>query len=125
MNGLLSVDGAFISYNAKAFPFIGGHSIIAPFWSDIDTRHSKFSNLTNGSAIYYHVYSKKHSSEASKLMLQMLTDDIRRYSNELLEYDIFREFNATWALVTTWFQVAPYDGFIYQDIEVLSVFCGQ
>lgn len=121
---MLSLDDTFRSYKTTSFPFINGHSVIAPFWSDIDTRASPDSNLTNGSAVYYHVYSDKQSDAKSNIMLDTITRDVRKYSREVVEDDVFREFNATWAIVTTWFQVSPYDGYIYQDIEVLNLlFC--
>jgi hypothetical protein len=99
-------------------PFINRHSVIAPFWTDIDTRVSQESNLTNGSAVYYHVYSGSQTDAVSREMLSVITRDVRRYSREILDYDIFSDFNASWATVVTWFQVAPYNGYVYQDTEV-------
>jgi hypothetical protein len=120
INGFLSLDSEYCSFQPTLLPFINRHSVIAPFWTDIDTRVSQESNLTNGSAVYYHVYSGSQTDAVSREMLSVITRDVRRYSREILDYDIFSDFNASWATVVTWFQVAPYNGYVYQDTELAT-----
>ena len=38
INGIVSLDGWFTSGSAGSFPLSGTYKVIAPYWSDVDTR---------------------------------------------------------------------------------------
>ncbi|MBN3286099.1 SNED1 protein, partial [Polyodon spathula] len=84
-NGLISFNEAFNSFTPNLFPLPTPHTIIAPFWTDLDNRVSG-------------IVSYRESNDPQ--LLQRATQDINRYYH-------FLDFNATWVFVATWDKV-PY-----------------
>ena len=41
-NGDITFDAPLSQYTSQAFPISGSHKIIAPFWTDIDTRYGGY-----------------------------------------------------------------------------------
>ncbi|XP_029102555.1 alpha-tectorin [Scleropages formosus] len=83
-NGDLTFDSAWYSYIPYHFPAFGSKDIIAPFWTDLDTRgHGvvSYRQVTSGS------------------VLQQATNDINQYFPQL-------SFTATWVFIATWDRVA-------------------
>uniref|UniRef100_A0A669CE63 Uncharacterized protein n=1 Tax=Oreochromis niloticus TaxID=8128 RepID=A0A669CE63_ORENI len=85
-NGDLTFDAPFWLWIPYRFPAYVSRDIIAPFWTDMDTRVS--------GQVYYNQYT-------SGSVLQQATQDINQYFPEL-------NFNANWVFVATWYEVAYY-----------------
>jgi fibulin 1/2 len=88
-NGLISFDYPFIEHQLQLFPITENVSVVAPFWSYVNTG----SGLGN---IYYHVYADIRSPlllHANK-DLSLTTDN----------------FNSTWVLVVTYDGVPQFGG---------------
>ena len=80
------------------FPGSGRPSIVAPFWSDVDTR-------LDGS-VFYQVYNDSLSE-----ILQRASDDVKAFANTT--------FNAAWGLVVTWDRVPNYPSSAQDDYTSL------
>ncbi|MFT7814773.1 alpha-tectorin-like, partial [Arapaima gigas] len=85
-NGDLTFAQALQAYIPYQFPAYGERDIIAPFWTDLDTRG-------HGTISYRQVTSGS--------ILQQATNDINRYFPRL-------SFTATWVFIATWDRVAYY-----------------
>uniref|UniRef100_A0AAY4D7M0 NIDO domain-containing protein n=1 Tax=Denticeps clupeoides TaxID=299321 RepID=A0AAY4D7M0_9TELE len=85
-NGHLTFNTASGAFRPDWFPSSPVRDIIAPFWTDIDTRQ-------NGN-VYYQQYT-------SGDVLQAATLNINQYFPNVT-------FNASWVLVATWDRVAYY-----------------
>uniref|UniRef100_A0A3B5LPA4 NIDO domain-containing protein n=1 Tax=Xiphophorus couchianus TaxID=32473 RepID=A0A3B5LPA4_9TELE len=83
-NGDLTFVSPWSSFTPQRFPMYGTRDVIAPFWTDLDTRG-------NGD-IYYIQYT-------SGSILQQVTQDINRYFPAL-------NFQANWIFIATWYEVA-------------------
>lgn len=83
----MTFDTPLSQYTSQAFPINGSHKIIAPFWTDIDTR--------KGGYLWYRT-TTEHT------VLQRGTNKIRSLFPEL------PNFSATWMMVVTWEDVAAY-----------------
>ncbi|TRY83024.1 hypothetical protein DNTS_007642 [Danionella cerebrum] len=83
-NGDLTFEHAYASFSPFQFPGYGITDIIAPFWTDFDTRG-------NG-VVSYHQYT-------SGSVLTQATQDINQYFPGL-------SFSATWVFIATWDRVA-------------------
>lgn len=84
-NGDVTFENQLSQYIAKSFPINGSHKMIAPFWTDIDTR--------NGGYLWY-----RTTTDFS--ILQQGTNNIRNvFPNFLIFY-------ANWVMVVTWEDVA-------------------
>nr|XP_022329841.1 sushi, nidogen and EGF-like domain-containing protein 1 [Crassostrea virginica] len=86
-NGDVTFDAPLSQFTSQAFPISGSHKIIAPFWTDIDTRQ--------GGYLYYRTTTQS-------AILQRGTNKIRS-----LFPNIFH-FSASWMMVVTWEDVAAY-----------------
>lgn len=86
-NGDVTFDAPLSQFTSQAFPISGSHKIIAPFWTDIDTRQ--------GGYLWYRT-TIEHT------LLQRGTNKIRSLFPGLLH------FSATWMMVVTWEDVAAY-----------------
>lgn len=85
-NGDLTFDEPFWLWIPYRFPAYVARDIIAPFWTDMDTRVS--------GEVYYDQYTNGS-------VVRQATQDINQYFPEL-------NFNATWVFVATWYEVAYY-----------------
>nr|XP_054605671.1 alpha-tectorin isoform X1 [Nothobranchius furzeri]XP_054605672.1 alpha-tectorin isoform X1 [Nothobranchius furzeri]XP_054605673.1 alpha-tectorin isoform X1 [Nothobranchius furzeri]XP_054605674.1 alpha-tectorin isoform X1 [Nothobranchius furzeri]XP_054605675.1 alpha-tectorin isoform X1 [Nothobranchius furzeri] len=85
-NGHLTFEEPWSSYSPQVFPMYGNRDIIAPFWTDLD-------NTRNGDICY--------AQYTSGSFLQQVTQDINTYFSGI-------DFNATWILIATWYEVAYY-----------------
>lgn len=83
----MTFDTPLSQFTSQAFPINGSHKIIAPFWTDIDTR--------KGGYLWYRT-TTEHT------VLQRGTNKIRSLFPEL------PNFSATWMMVVTWEDVAAY-----------------
>ena len=97
-NGLISFGYPFIQHYPELFPIIENLSIVAPFWSNVNTG----SGVGN---IYYHLYTDTRSP----LLLHA--------SKELSQFT--GDFNITWLMVVTWDRVPQYQGSLTQ----VSILC--
>ena len=86
-NGDITFDAALSQYTSQAFPISGSHKIIAPFWTDIDTRKGGF--------LYYRTTTQS-------AILQRGTNKIRTLFPNIIN------FSASWMMVVTWEDVAAY-----------------
>lgn len=83
----MTFDTPLLQFTSQAFPINGSHKIIAPFWTDIDTR--------KGGYLWYRT-TTEHT------VLQRGTNKIRSLFPEL------PHFSATWMMVVTWEDVAAF-----------------
>ncbi|CAC5402877.1 Sushi, nidogen and EGF-like domain-containing protein 1,Alpha-tectorin [Mytilus coruscus] len=90
-NGLISFRKGISTFTSEAFPKIGDLIVLAPFWTDIDTR-----NCSSTCNIWYRE-STKYS-------------DIVKATSEVLKYfPIMKHFGANWTYIVTWENV-PFFG---------------
>lgn len=86
-NGFISfIDSSLSEHASKSFPINGSHKIIAPFWSDVDTRY--------GGNLWYRTTMDRTT------LLQA--------NNEISLTFPSTSFLASWMMVVTWEDVAAY-----------------
>lgn len=95
-NGDLTFDGQFYSWSPFRFPGYGGRDLIAPFWTDLDSRG-------NGVVSYRQYTAGSVLTEA--------TQDINQYFSDL-------SFSATWVFVATWDRVAYFP--LSRTVKILT-----
>ncbi|XP_062612220.1 uncharacterized protein LOC134274009 [Saccostrea cucullata] len=86
-NGDVTFETPLRQYTSQPFPINGSHRIIAPFWTDIDTRY--------GGKLWYR-------TTTDRTILQRGTNKINTLFPDIVP------FNATWMMVITWKDVAAY-----------------
>lgn len=86
-NGDVTFGSPLSQYTSQAFPINGSHKIIAPFWTDIDTR--------KGGYLWYR-------TTTNHTVLQRGTNKIHTLFPEL------HNFSAALMMVITWEDVAAY-----------------
>ena len=86
-NGVISFLGTMSTYTPSPFPLGSNKRLVAPYWSDIDTR--------NGGDVWY-----RESTNIT--LLQMVSLEIRRVFPE------HYKFQASWIFIATWDNVAFY-----------------
>lgn len=86
-NGYVTFDISLREWTARAFPIVGSHRIIAPFWTDIST--------LKGGSLWYR-------TTTNLSILQKGTNEIRTV------FPRFVTFSATWMMIVTWEEVAAY-----------------
>ncbi|XP_019636956.1 PREDICTED: sushi domain-containing protein 2-like [Branchiostoma belcheri] len=84
-NGVISFLGQIAQYTPDSFPLGDGRRLITPFWGDVDTR--------NGGFVMY-----RETTDPN--ILARATTDIR------LTFPYLPNFQAAWAFVATWHEVA-------------------
>jgi hypothetical protein len=84
-NGVISFLGTMSTYTPSPFPLGSNRQLIAPYWTDIDTR--------KGGDIWYR-------ESTNSTLLQMVSLEIRRVFPE--QY----KFQASWLCIATWDNVA-------------------
>jgi hypothetical protein len=84
-NGVISFLGTMSSFTPSPFPLGSNKRLIAPYWTDIDTR--------NGGDIWYR-------ESTNRTLLQLVSRPIR-----LLFPEQYR-FQASWLFIATWDNVA-------------------
>lgn len=89
-NGDVTFDAPLSEFTSQPFPISGSHKIIAPFWTDIDTRY--------GGYVWYRT-TRDHT------VLQRGTNKLRSLSSLFPE---LHTFSASWMMVVTWKDVAAY-----------------
>ena len=89
-NGVISFLVEVAQFSPDAFPLGDNRRLIAPFWTDVDTRE-------NSGRVYW-----RETQDAT--ILDRCSADVR---------DAFVDqtrFNAIWALVVTWYNVTHFGG---------------
>lgn len=86
-NGDVTFDAPLCQFNSQAFPISVSHKIIAPFWTDIDTR--------KGGYLWYR-------TTTDYTILRRGTNEIHSLFPGILH------FSATWMMVITWEDVAAF-----------------
>ncbi|XP_061173565.1 sushi, nidogen and EGF-like domain-containing protein 1 [Saccostrea echinata] len=86
-NGDVTFEAPLRQFTSQPFPINGSHRIIAPFWTDIDTRQ--------GGKLWY-----RNTTDSS--ILQRGTNKINSLFPDIVN------FTATWMMITTWEDVAAY-----------------
>uniref|UniRef100_A0A665UQD8 Sushi, nidogen and EGF-like domain-containing protein 1 n=1 Tax=Echeneis naucrates TaxID=173247 RepID=A0A665UQD8_ECHNA len=99
-NGLVSFLREVSQFTPVAFPIAGDRRAVAPFWADVDNRRA-------GKVFY------RESQESS--ILSRASDDVRTYFSE------FPNFNATWVLISTWYQVTFFGGNSLTPVNTFQV----
>ena len=86
-NGDITFDAPLSQYTSQAFPISGSHKIIAPFWTDLDTR--------KGGLLYYRTTTQNA--------------DLLRGTNKIRSlFPNIINFSASWMMVVTWDDVAAF-----------------
>ncbi|XP_062341282.1 alpha-tectorin [Osmerus eperlanus] len=88
-NGVISFNVQVSQFTPEAFPLSDSRSFIAPLWADVH-------NGIRGD-IFYRESTEPH-------LLERVTQDVRKYFQNL------PTFTATWVFITTWHQVTFYGG---------------
>ena len=88
-NGVISFNVQVSQFTPEAFPLSDSRSFIAPLWADVH-------NGIRGDIFY------RESTEPA--LLERVTQDVRKYFQNL------PTFTATWVFITTWHQVTFYGG---------------
>ncbi|XP_067399058.1 sushi, nidogen and EGF-like domain-containing protein 1 [Emydura macquarii macquarii] len=96
-NGVVSFGVAVSQYTPDPFPLADGHPFVAPYWGDVN-------NVLNGDIYYRETQNPE--------LLRRLTRDINQYFPTI-------PFNAMWAFVATWDQVA-YFGSTSQKVNTFQ-----
>jgi len=86
-NGAISFSSAVSSFASTAFPLDGSRKLVAPYWSDVDTRGT--------GTIYYH----------ESILNELLT----RASEEIRNAFPANQFSATMLFIVTWDHVGYYN----------------
>ncbi|VDH94000.1 Hypothetical predicted protein [Mytilus galloprovincialis] len=89
-NGLISFQKGISTYTSETFPKIGERIVLAPFWTDIDTR-----NCGSSCNVWYRESTK--STDVVKA-----TSEVRNY------FPIMKNFGAKWTYIVTWENVPFY-----------------
>jgi len=84
---VISFLGAISTFTPPPFPSGGNTRLIAPYWTDIDTR--------NGGDIWYR-------ESTNNTLLQRVSQEIRRVFPEK------NKFHASWLFIATWDNVSFY-----------------
>lgn len=87
-NGIISFKTKEDSYNPEDFPRNNSPPVIAPFWADIDIQN------VGGSVFYL--------NSSDKDILNLASSEVRHY------FPQYGNFNATWVLIATWYNVGFY-----------------
>ncbi|XP_056270868.1 sushi, nidogen and EGF-like domain-containing protein 1 isoform X4 [Pseudoliparis swirei] len=99
-NGLVSFLREVSQFTPVAFPIAGDRRVVAPFWADVDNRRA--------GRVFY-----RESKEPS--ILRRASGDVKMYFSE------FPNFNATWALISTWHQVTFFGGNSLTPVNTFQV----
>uniref|UniRef100_A0A8C2XCD3 Sushi, nidogen and EGF like domains 1 n=1 Tax=Cyclopterus lumpus TaxID=8103 RepID=A0A8C2XCD3_CYCLU len=99
-NGLVSFLREVSQFTPVAFPIAGDRRVVAPFWADVDNRRA--------GRVFY-----RESKEPS--ILKRASGDVKTYFSE------FPNFNATWALISTWHQVTFFGGNSLTPVNTFQV----
>ena len=103
-NGDITFDAPLSQYTSQAFPISGSHKIIAPFWTDIDTR--------KGGLLYYRTTTQNA--------------DLLRGTNKIRSlFPNIINFSASWMMVVTWDDVAAFGCSSSDTITCLQVHTAQ
>ncbi|KAI7800776.1 putative sushi [Triplophysa rosa] len=99
-NGLLSFLREVSQFTPVAFPIAGDRRVVAPFWADVDNRHT-------GNVFY--------RESKNPVILLKATADISCYFPE------FSRFVSTWVLIATWYQVTFFGGSSITPVNTFQV----
>ncbi|KAA0713117.1 Sushi, nidogen and EGF-like domain-containing protein 1 [Triplophysa tibetana] len=99
-NGLLSFLREVSQFTPVAFPIAGDRRVVAPFWADVDNRHT-------GNVFY--------RESKNPVILLKATADISCYFPEV------SRFVSTWVLIATWYQVTFFGGNSITPVNTFQV----
>ncbi|XP_023930884.1 uncharacterized protein LOC106158645 [Lingula anatina] len=109
-NGLISFDGAYLSYTPKSFPLTSTYAsslpIVAAYWADIEA-------IGDPSAVYYKAYdyyNDYNTNLNTRYTIDRATADVRNYTGT-------DGFSAKWVLVATWVNCPPNPSSRYAGVE--------